>query len=483
MLSGTPLNISSNLLLEDIVINHVTFDTRRIQAQSVYVAIRGLAVDGNDYIEEAFNKGAILCIVDKPDKLKKYPGILVKNSRVALSKISAFLYDFPSKKLECIGVTGTNGKTSTTWFIGHLLSFLNRPVDIIGTLGIVKPNSSIDEGSHTTPDALLLQSTLYDSVQSNKSGCVMEVASHALHQHRCNDIDFDIGVFTNLTRDHLDYHIDMEGYFEAKKKLFVELLNNSCKKKKIALFNVDDEYGDRLSKLQGLDIKIYTYGKSSRADFKIILDDGKTEDNESFFWLIYNDTKYRIKTQFLGEYNAYNFTAAIAVAHLLGFSLEEILKIIHKVPQVPGRLELIEVEGKKVYVDYAHTPDALERALIELKKTTVKNLWVVFGCGGDRDKGKRPIMGAIAGRIADRVIVTSDNPRTEDAHEIVRDILSSGINPYVVEVDRKNAILSSLHNSEPGDVILIAGKGHENYQIIGTEKIYFSDQQIVRDYL
>jgi UDP-N-acetylmuramoyl-L-alanyl-D-glutamate--2,6-diaminopimelate ligase len=392
---------------------------------------------------------------------------------LALSRLSALEAGDPSKKMQLVGITGTNGKTTTHWLIYHAYQTLAAPALRIGTLGAWADGCVNGPESLTTPDASLVQTYLAQALAAGVRFCVMEASSHALCQARVDHVYFDVGAFTNLTRDHLDYHGDMERYFEAKARLF-DLIAAGPKSVRAAAVNLDDPYGLRLQeKIAALKLNDFSYGRDLRAAIKI-LSFAQTNLGSTLL-LGYNNKRYELKSHFIGDHNASNLAAAFAGLLALGFNPGEIVAALAKAPPVPGRLEPVGNAKVGVYVDYAHTPDALEKALITLRPIVKRKLWVLFGCGGDRDRGKRPQMGSIAARLADGVVVTSDNPRTEDPQKIIDDILSSGIKPAVVEADRRIAIAKCIGLAQDGDVVLLAGKGHENYQIIGSAKLPFSD--------
>jgi UDP-N-acetylmuramoyl-L-alanyl-D-glutamate--2,6-diaminopimelate ligase len=305
----------------------------------------------------------------------------------------------------------------------------------------------------------------------------METSSHALHQARVEDVQFDIGIFTNLSRDHLDYHKTFEEYFQAKRHLFT-LLAGGAKSTRGAVINVDDPYGRRLwEECRTWGLRDLSFGRDERAQFRIVECWENAHGME--LTVVVRETQQRltIVAPFIGEHNAENLVAAFAAAVGLGYSPETVVEVIREIPQVPGRLERVGEKGPRVFVDYAHTPDALQRVLEAVRPSTAGALWCLFGCGGDRDRGKRPQMAHVAAAYADKVVITSDNPRTEDPHAIIQDILSSGISPTVVDIDRARAIVRGVQEADTEDTVVIAGKGHENYQIIGTTKTPFSDQE------
>jgi len=452
-----------------------------ISRGDLFVALSGSKVDGHSFVPEALSRGALACVVQDASVLNGAAGIVVPNTRLALSRLALLFSGRASQKLFNIGITGTNGKTTTNWLIYQLLLDLNKKALRLGTLGI-KAENLIDLPSNlTTPDALELHAYFRQAVDNGVQYCVMEASSHALHQARVDDVKFDLAVFTNLTRDHLDYHQSMQDYFEAKLRLF-HLMASSSSEIKAAVANLDCPYGKLISaEAAQLSLKNFSYGEDQKAVVRF--SDFVQDFSGSQFKLHYAGAEHRIKTGFIGKHNAHNIAATFAAGLALGFEPQQLAQSIARLPQVPGRLESLGNSKLGVYVDYAHTPDALENVLSALKTLKHNSLWVVFGCGGDRDRGKRPQMAAIARRLADKVVVTSDNPRSEDPNSIIADILSQGVKAEIIEVDRAEAIYKTLSQAKHGDLILIAGKGHEDYQIIGSEKRHFSDQEEVRNYL
>ena len=457
-------------------------DSKTVQVGSVFFAIKGHARDGHDLISEALAKGAIAVVCSDAEKVPKDfegPILQVQDVRSMASLMAARFYGFPSQRLKTVGVTGTNGKTSVTYLTEYLLNQSGIPTAVMGTidhhLGEKKWSTDL-----TTPDPVSLQSRLKDFKNSSAEAVIMEVSSHALDQKRVEGVDFDVAVFTNLTRDHLDYHKTMKQYHEAKQRLFTDLMWKSQKSPTTAVINIDDSFGrrTRVSEKAG----IFTYGQVD-CDFQFKV--------QSFDWM---GTHFELKTlegnfelqiPLLGVHNVYNTVAALAVASAFGVKIEQLMPSLQSFKGIPGRLQKVPVDNKQVFIDYAHTPDALEKVLqmlCETRKSIQKKsqIWCVFGCGGDRDAGKRPLMALAAEKYADQVIVTSDNPRTENPRQILEDIEKgfSKTNYKKIE-NRKEAIHYALTNSAVGDVILIAGKGHEDYQIIGTEKTHFSDYEVV----
>jgi UDP-N-acetylmuramoyl-L-alanyl-D-glutamate--2,6-diaminopimelate ligase len=470
----------------------ITNDSRVAAKGFVYVAIRGHARDGHDFLPEVCRQGAIGVVVEDRAKVPvDFQGavVVVPDTRVALDELSAHYHGRPADKLFCVGVTGTNGKTSTTYLVEAVL---NRFGWMTGVLGTVNHHCGprVWESQLTTPDPLVLHKRLAEFRAMGAEAAAFEVSSHALAQRRVDDLPFDVAVFTNLTRDHLDYHLDMEGYFAAKERLFREVLGASRKAQVWAVVNADDSWARKLQVSERA--RVWTYGQSTGADFRF------TVREQSF-----NGTVFTVKTPrgdeqivlpLPGLHNVYNATAAIAVGCAAGASLETCRDAVAGFMGVPGRLERVPNNmGLHVFVDYAHTDDALKTvlgALNEVRRAGKldSRILTVFGCGGDRDRGKRPLMGQAALAGSDLVFVTSDNPRSEDPNAIIREIaagLPSGAVDQTVflEVDRRQAIARALQSARVGDVILIAGKGHENYQIIGSEKRPFSDIEVASSWL
>jgi UDP-N-acetylmuramoyl-L-alanyl-D-glutamate--2,6-diaminopimelate ligase len=472
-LNGEIVNAAS----DDLVCTSVVCSSQHQAAGSVFVALPGTKVDGHDYIDEAVRSGSIAVVAKDRKKLGEFPGIIVADTNRSLSRLSSLFAGEPSRALRVVGITGTNGKTTIQWLLYHLLNLLGDGCIGIGTLG-VKAEGLFDDPSLTTPDPIRLHKYLQNAHLAGLTNAVMEVSSHGLAQCRAHDIAFDVAVFTNLTRDHLDYHNNMEAYFEAKQILF-QLLAESDKPRKTAVVNRDSEFGRRIiSNLRKWGLSDLSFGESKDAVVQI----GNFEQNfeGSRVVLNYQNKEFTVSVPLIGLHNAQNVAAVFAVSIALGYKPEQVLPLLEKIPPVPGRLEPVGREDFGVYVDYAHTPDALENVLCTLRSLVLNELWVVFGCGGDRDRGKRSQMADIADKFADKVVVTSDNPRTEDPDQIIADILSSGCKAVMVEPDRRQAIERTLGCVSRGDVVLIAGKGHEDYQILGTKKVHFSDQEEVR---
>lgn len=484
LLEGELINAPSDISTENIT--SLYDDSRKVTPGSVFVAYEGVVVDGHDYLDQVQANGASLAIVAKTEKLPaSLPALKVAKPRAALSKLAATMLNNPSDNLLSIGITGTNGKTTIMWLLYNILWRLDTPVLSIGTLGIQAKDLLQEKGRVTTPSAIELQEHLKLAVDYNLIAVVLEVSSHALDQERVADINFDIGIFTNLSGDHFDYHKNFESYFLAKQRLF-ELLQQHRDRKSLelkevafpAIINLDCNYGKRLIDFCAKhDLAVLSYGKSPEADVQYRV--AEASATKSIVELSFANASYTVETQLIGEHNASNIAAVFATLYSARFKTSVIVDALQKLPCPPGRLESCGNEKVAVYVDYAHTADALKHALSTLKAITPKNLWVIFGCGGCRDRGKRPAMGRIAQMLAHRIVLTSDNSRTEPVEEIVSEIIEGGCKPYMVEYDRAKAIEETLKAAEEGDVVLIAGKGHEDYQDFGNKRIHFSDQEEV----
>ncbi|MCL5027614.1 MAG: UDP-N-acetylmuramoyl-L-alanyl-D-glutamate--2,6-diaminopimelate ligase [Bacteroidetes bacterium] len=464
-------------------VSGIYYDSRRVIKNSVFVAIKGYKTDGHHYILDALNKGAIAVILEDnlsvPDEIfthDKIAKILVNNSRTALAEISNSFFKEPSKKLKLIGITGTNGKTTTSYFIKSILETAGSKVGLIGTIANYIGEKEI-KSSMTTPESNDLNELLLEMVDDKCSYAVMEVSSHSLALNRVFGLDFSVAVFTNITLDHLDFHQNFENYLKAKKILFDSLSESA-----IGVYNIDDKNSPPI--ISNSKAKLFSYGASSNGDF--ILKDIKFDLSGTSFVIEYKKKNYNAFTSLVGEFNAYNAIAAFAATVLLGVDEEKVIDGIKNTKQVPGRFEAVGTGTKKAIIDYSHTPDSLEKALNAVRKIVKDKqpVYTVFGCGGNRDKSKRPLMGKIASDLSKLAIVTSDNPRFEDPFQIINEI-KIGIekNNYKVIENREEAIQFAIQNSEDDAVILIAGKGHENYQEIQGIRNHFSDKEIAEKYL
>ena len=443
------------------------FDSRKIKQGDVFIALEGSIVDGHTFISKAIENGAKTILVEKDvDKVDGINYFLVDGLREKMGIIASNFYGYPQNQLKIVGVTGTNGKTTTTYILESILGEKN--VARIGTVEY-KIGDEIIPAPNTTPSSLEIIKICKKALEKNIEYLIMEVSSHGLDIGRVNMLRFEAGIFTNLTLDHLDYHKTMENYYLAKRKLF-----DLVKDKKNSIINIDDEYGKRyLEYTNGIS---YGIGQGDiQGEIKQITREGQEVTIKIF------EKEYKINLRLLGRYNLSNLLGAIGAVKTLGLSDEEIISKIPLIHGAPGRFEPVKIDRDfTVIVDYAHTGDALENILKSINEFKTNRVITVFGCGGDRDKTKRPIMGGIAEKYSDIVIVTSDNPRTEDPEEIIKDIVVGLTKEnHIVEIHREKAIEKAISLAEKNDIILIAGKGHENYQVIGREKIHFDDKEEV----
>jgi UDP-N-acetylmuramoyl-L-alanyl-D-glutamate--2,6-diaminopimelate ligase len=481
------LPITNVLGTMDRAIQEIAYDSRKVGPNSLFVAIPGERWDGSSFIKDAIAKGASAFITQASlDSLnglglgsRNVTALSIKDSRKALSVVSANFYNRPSERLDLTGITGTNGKTTTAYILEALFRAKGTRAGVIGTINYRYENK-IFPASVTTPESLDLNRMLHEMTEDKIKNCFLEVSSHALHQCRVHGMRFKAGIFTNLSRDHLDFHGDMESYKNAKKKLFLE---NDVEH---PIFNIDDKIGREFAEEFNADS--FTTGIDSNADFKaenVVLTKSGCQ-----FTLKTPFGNGEIRSNLLGRHSVYNLLSAGAGAMVQDTSLEKVQEVFHQIQPIPGRFEHIENNhGFSVLVDYAHTDDALCNAISSAKDFTQGRLIVVFGCGGDRDKGKREAMGRVALSGADFSIITSDNPRTEDPEQIIGDILkgvsssASEDSDYTVIINRQGAIERAIQMAEKNDLVLIAGKGHESYQILGSETIHFDDREIARSAL
>ena len=464
-------------------ISGVQSDSRKVKPGDLFVAVSGFLADGHDFIEEALRRGAIAVVLEHFDialNRAAIPQFKVFSSRAVLPRLVASSFDFPAEKLRCIGITGTNGKTTTAFLIQYLLNCVSR-AGLIST--IYDDDGKMKQpAENTTPSPEILNGTLARMLTNGLSYCVTEVSSHALDQNRTDGIPFSSAVFTNLTQDHLDYHHDFETYYQAKRKLFF-----SSAPPKRSVINSDDSYGARLIKELSKEHKVISYGIETPCNYRA--QSIQINLKELCFELTHKGERFQVVAPLLLKHNVYNVLAALSVLSEEGFALSDTIPHLFDFPGVPGRMERID-EGQdfSVFVDYAHTPDGLKNVLSSIQTLRKNHVISVFGCGGDRDRSKRPIMGEIANRLSDVVILTSDNPRTEKPEDILEEI-KEGIGrsqkktKLFVITDREAAIHQAIELAEAEDLVLIFGKGHETYQILGKEKIPFSDQQIARHWL
>lgn len=488
LIEGTEYQILRGSL--DVEVRGIAYDSRQTKPGDLFVCIRGFTRDGHDFLPAAWAAGAVAALVERRDipesALQGGPVVKVGDSRKGLALAASRFYDHPSRTLTLVGVTGTNGKTTTTYLIESVLRRAGHRVGLIGTIAYRFGEIEID-AARTTPEASDLQFLLNRMVGLGADSAVIEVSSHALALHRVDGCEFDVAVFTNLTQDHLDFHGTMEAYRRTKLSLFEGLGVGTTKStEKAAVINLDDPAADLF--IEAARVRRYTYSLEqpadlSAADIRIGLDGircrlqtprGTTE----------------IRSPLPGRYNLSNILAAAATGLHLGASLSEVAEGVSELPHVPGRCERVdEGQGFGVMVDYAHTPDALQRVLHMARECCPGRLIVIVGCGGDRDRGKRPLMGEAAVRLADFTVITSDNPRSEDPHRIIREIEDGAKKVwgqgkrYVIISDRAMAIREALSLAQQGDMVVIAGKGHETYQILSDRTIPFDDRQVAREAL
>ena len=478
----TSANVSGELA-PDAAVSSVTYDSRRATAGSVFVALRGLKADGAEFATQAISRGAALVVAETPrPESVQTPWLVVTDARLALALLADRFFDHPSRRMQVIGVTGTNGKTTTSYLLASILDAAGSKTGLLGTVSY-RLGAEEREASRTTPEAPDVQQLLDEMIRQGCSSAVMEVSSHALALKRVDGMRFAAGIFTNLTRDHLDFHEDMENYFQAKRRLF-EMLPDDAP----GIINLDDPRG---ASLVDVSTRAMTFAITKPAD----VTPGPLEFTLSglSFDLRTPRGSVRIESQLVGRPNVSNILAAAATAEALGVPLEAVAEGVRALPGVPGRFEVVSSPSDEVtvVVDYAHTDDALRNLLETARPLAPHGLVTVFGCGGDRDKTKRPLMGMVAARLSDVVVITSDNPRSEDPQRII-DEISRGIpaggqgtrTPEVhTIVDRREAIERAVERADAGDVVLVAGKGHEKYQQIGDRVLPFDDGQIARNAL
>ena len=461
-------------------VDSIIYDSRIKTTNGLFIAIKGFSTDGHKYIDAAIENGAKTIVVEDEVEIKKEGITVIKvdNTRTVMARLAVNFYDNPSKKLSLVGVTGTNGKTSITFLLGQLLEAYNKKIGIIGTIEN-RIGSTILKSQHTTPESADLQKLLATMVDEEVSHCLMEVSSHALALHRVDECAFKVGMFTNLTQDHLDFHKDLDDYRKAKEKLFFKTTMAN-------IINIDDEGGKKIyENIKGINVPCYTYGVDTKADF--MARDIKSDSDGVSYRLITPSYEEVIFIPVPGMFTVYNTLAVIAACYVLGIPKPIYKEGLRLSNGVSGRFETVPNDkGISVIVDYAHTPDALENVLKTTQQFAEGKIISVFGCGGDRDTEKRPLMGSIGQKYSDLCIITSDNPRTEEPEAIIKDILE-GIDKkkenYHVVVDRKQAIAEAISMAKKDDVVIITGKGHETYQIIGKVKHHFDDKEVANECL
>jgi len=503
------INVIDIINFKDFEITDIEYDSRQVKDGFLFFANKGKSYvennfspdDGHNYLIDAYNNGASVFVVNKEfidnnDNLEKYKQtydfvkeknltlIVVKDTVIELSKAAAFFFNYPSRSLNVIGITGTNGKTSTTFILEHILKAANKKCGVVGSISYRYNDKVINNIEYTTPKSLYYQRIMHTMLNEKVAYFISEVSSHGIDMNRVSNIDFDLVIFTNLSRDHLEYHENMDNYFNVKKRLFTEFLLNSTKKNKFALINTDCEYGKKLFEILKLskEVKIITYGFNTKAD--VFVSEYSLKGIGSVFTVVFKDFKKEFKINLVGKHNIYNtLVSIIACNYIYKIDLDTIFNALNSLNSIVGRLEPV-INDYNIFVDFAHTDDALKNVLLSLKTSFPdKKIISVFGCGGNRDKGKRPSMGRVVSDLSDYTYITSDNPRFEDPLKIIESI-SAGVKKgtYEIIVDRKEALEKAVNNfNNNTDVLLIAGKGHETYQEINGRKYYFNDRDILKD--
>jgi UDP-N-acetylmuramoyl-L-alanyl-D-glutamate--2,6-diaminopimelate ligase len=461
----------------DREISGVAYDSRKVREGSLFVAVRGQAVDGHGYIAQAIDAGAAAVIGERVEPDSRATVVRVADSRRALADVAAAFYGHPARSLKLIGVTGTNGKTTFAFLMKHLCGRAMMPAGLIGTVRY-EIGDRILPASRTTPESADLHEMLAGMRAAGCRAAVMEVSSHALALDRVRGLEFDVAAFTNLTQDHLDFHGTMEAYFAAKQRLFEGLVEGG-RRRGMAVVNSDDRYGQKLVALMPRE-RVVTYGMGREADFRGA--DIRIDFSGTTFRLDARGRSFLVRLPLIGRFNVYNALAALASASALGLNLREAIAALADAPPVPGRLEEVPMKRRfKVFVDYAHTPDALANVMRTVRELSPRRVIAVFGCGGNRDRAKRPLMGGVVDELADWAVVTSDNPRKEEPSAILAEIVAgmpSG-NHEVVE-ERQEAIARAIGMAGDRDIVVIAGKGHETYQEFADRTVPFDDVDVAR---
>ncbi|MEC2073004.1 UDP-N-acetylmuramoyl-L-alanyl-D-glutamate--2,6-diaminopimelate ligase [Alkalihalophilus marmarensis] len=460
----------------DPEITHIEMDSREVVSGTLFFCIKGYTVDGHDFAKQAVEKGAVALIAEREVKGVEVPTVIVQDTKRTMARLANLFYGDPTSKMNLIGVTGTNGKTTVTHLLEQMMNDADKRTGLIGTM-YTKIGDVELKTQNTTPESITLQKRFKEMVDADVDTALMEVSSHALHLGRVRGCDFDIAVFTNLTPDHLDYHETMEAYLFAKGLLFAQL-GNRFTEGKVAVLNRDDEATNELLKMTTVDV--LTYGVKNKAD--IMAEDIEITARGTTFTLKAGTESIEIEMKLIGMFSVYNALAAASAAIASDISLEKIKKSLEAVPGVAGRFEPVDAgQDYTVIVDYAHTSDSLENVLTTVREFAKGKISVVVGCGGDRDRTKRPVMAEIATKYADHAIFTSDNPRSEDPKQILDD-MTYGLESsnYTVCVDRKEAIYQAINDANKDDILVIAGKGHETYQIIGANTTHFDDREVAK---
>jgi len=466
----------------DRVVESIAYDSRRVQGNGLFVALRGEKSDGHQFIEQAIEKGASVIVTEHEVQHAHATCVVVENTRTALADLGAVFYDRPARRLKLAAVTGTNGKTTTTFLLKHICEKAGVRCGLLGTVRY-EIGDRVLPAVRTTPESLDVYELLSQMVNAGCKAAAMEVSSHALAQDRVRGLEWDVAVFTNLTQDHLDFHGTMENYFEAKAALFTGLAEQKGKTNPTAVINIDNRYGAQLVDRLDKKVPIITYGVGARADFRA--SNYHAEFAGTSYQLDARGKSYLVRVPLIGRFNVANSMAALAAASGMGISLRDAILSLGRSPQVPGRLEAVPAKRQfQVFVDYAHTDDALLNVLKTLRELSPRRLIVVFGCGGDRDTRKRPLMGRVADQNADYSIITSDNPRKEDPDAIIAEAEKGFASDRYEKIpDRAKAIARAIELAQPRDIVLIAGKGHEAYQEFADHTVPFDDIQVARQAL
>ncbi|HUJ12029.1 MAG TPA: UDP-N-acetylmuramoyl-L-alanyl-D-glutamate--2,6-diaminopimelate ligase [Verrucomicrobiae bacterium] len=467
----------------DHEISGITYDSRRVMPGNLFVAFRGERTDGHSFVEAAIDRGAAAVVLERDTGFNpRATRIKVSDARRSLAHVSAQFYNHPSQKLKVVGITGTNGKTTTAFMVRAIMEMAEMPCGLLGTVQY-QIGQRVIPAARTTPESVEIQEMMSDMLRAGCVGVSMEVSSHALDQSRVAAVDFDIAVFTNLSQDHLDYHHTMKNYFESKAKLFSAL--GTVRKTGRAVVNADNAYGCELIKRLGGDAAVLSYGVSSAAVIRA--EDVRVSAEGCYFVVHAPQGSMPMSLPLIGRYNVSNALAAVAVGLALGIDLGTIEAALAQFRAVPGRVESVNVDEEfRILIDYAHTAEALHNVLVTVGELTRGRLILVFGCGGDRDNGKRKPMGEAACELADFSILTNDNPRTEEPRSILKQIEeafpAAARTRYQIIEDRREAIERALDIARPGDSVLIAGKGHETYQEFADTVVPFNDRQVVEEY-
>jgi UDP-N-acetylmuramoyl-L-alanyl-D-glutamate--2,6-diaminopimelate ligase len=464
--------------LADPEISSLCFDSRHAEPGSLFFALSGSHSDGNAFIKQAAERGAVATIAEKSNPDAACPIIVVPNARAAMADIAAAFFEYPDRALKCVGVTGTNGKTTTSYLVRHIFEQSHQRCGLIGTIKYIVGEDE-RPAPHTTPESIDIQKILWEIRNAGGRAVSMEVSSHAIAQDRVRGVEFDAVAFTNLTQDHLDYHGSMEAYFEAKAALFEALASQKHKKGR-AIINLDDRYGKRLVDQYARRLKVLTFGRSVQAEFRA--SSIRQEMNGTTFTLEARSKSYLVRLPLIGLFNVYNALAAIAATVTCGVEMRTAIDALAAAPQVPGRLERVPAKRHfQVFVDYAHTDDALQNVLRTLRELDPSHIITVCGCGGDRDRAKRPLMAAAAAELSDHLIITSDNPRSENPEQILEDMQRGLVGrPHEKITDRESAIQRAIELAGPGGIVLIAGKGHEKFQEFADSKVPFDDVAVAQ---